>query len=108
VRPPVRLREGKGLAAHAHAMLDISDGLAVDAAHIAARSGCRLVIELERVPLAEGADLEDLGFGEDYELLAAVERPGRFSVIGRCEEGGGVVLTLDGEPYELGGWQHFR
>ena len=108
VRPPVRLREGKGLAGHAHAMLDVSDGLAMDAAHIAARSRCRVVIELERVPLAEGAELEDLGFGEDYELLAAVERPGRFSVIGQCEEGAGVLLTLDGEPYELGGWQHFR
>src|SRR5206468_12915916 len=52
-RPPLRLAEGKALAAEAHALLDLSDGLAVDAAHIAARSGCRLVIELERVPLAE-------------------------------------------------------
>ncbi len=107
VRPPLRLREGKGLAAHAHALLDVSDGIAVDAAHIAARSGCRVVLELERVPLAEGAELEDLAFGEDYELLAAVERPGRFSVIGRCEEGEGVITTLDGEPYELRGWEHF-
>ena len=108
VRPPLRLREGKGLAAHAHALLDVSDGLAADAAHIASRSGCRVVIELERVPLAEGAELDDLGFGEDYELLAAVERPGRFSVIGRCEEGAGLEVTLNGAPYELGGWQHFR
>src|SRR5262249_31481582 len=87
VRPPPRLREGKGLAAHAHALLDVSDGIAVDAGHIAARSECLVVLELERVPLAEGAELADLAFGEDYELLAAVERPGRFSVIGRCEEG---------------------
>jgi thiamine-monophosphate kinase len=107
VRPPLRLREGKGLAAHAHALLDVSDGITVDAAHIAARSGCRVVLELERVPLAETAELDDLAFGEDYELLAAVERPGRFSVIGRCEEGEGVVTMLDGEPYELRGWEHF-
>jgi thiamine-monophosphate kinase len=107
-RPPLRLAEGQELAAQAHALLDLSDGLAVDAAHIAARSGCRLVIELQRVPLAEGAELADLGFGEDYELLAAVVEPGRFAVVGRCEEGDGVVLTLDGEPYELGGWEHFR
>src|SRR6185503_17563584 len=108
VRPPLRLVEGKELAAHAHAMLDISDGLAVDAGHLARRSSCRVVIDLERVPLAAGADLDDLGFGEDYELLAAVEDPGEFEVIGRCEEGEGLVLTLNGEPYELGGWQHFR
>ncbi len=107
VRPPLRLAEGKELAQHAHAMLDISDGLAVDAGHIARRSGCRVAIDLERVPLASGAELDDLGFGEDYELLAAVEDPGRFAVVGRCEEGEGVALTLNGERYELGGWQHF-
>ena len=108
VRPPLRLGEGKELARHAHALLDLSDGLAVDAAHVAARSGCRLAIELERVPIAVGAELDDVGFGEDYELLAAVAGPTRFTEIGRCEEGEGVALTLDGEPYELGGWEHFR
>ena len=108
VRPPLRLAEGRELAEHAHALLDVSDGLAVDAAHIAARSGCRVAIELERVPLAAGAELGDVGFGEDYELLAAVAQPTRFAEIGRCEEGEGVALTLAGEPYELGGWEHFR
>jgi thiamine-monophosphate kinase len=108
VRPPLRLAEGKELAAAAHALLDVSDGLAVDAGHIASRSGCRVVIELERVPIAAGAELEDLGFGEDYELLAAVGTRVRHTTIGRCEEGEGVALTLNGEPYELGGWQHFR
>jgi thiamine-monophosphate kinase len=108
VRPPLRLREGQELARTAHALLDLSDGLAIDGGHIARRSGCRLVVELERVPLASGAELDDLGFGEDYELLAAVDDPGRFPVIGRCEEGEGLAVTLDGTPYDLGGWQHFR
>jgi thiamine-monophosphate kinase len=107
-RPPLRLAEGRRLAAVATALLDISDGLAADAARIAERSGCRLAIELERVPLAAGATLDDLGFGEDYELLGATPDPLGFAVIGRCEEGSGVGLTLRGEPVALQGWEHFR
>ncbi len=107
-RPPIRVEEGKRLARVASAMLDVSDGLAADAAHIARRSGCRVVIELERVPLAPGALVEDAGFGEDYELLAATPDPLDFTVIGRCEEGSGVVLTLHGDAVDLGGWEHFR
>jgi thiamine monophosphate kinase len=89
-------------------MLDISDGIARDAASLATRSGCRAVIELDGVPLAEGAEPADLGFGEDYELLAAVENPDGFPVIGRCEDGEGVLLLRAGEPAELGSWEHFR
>ena len=108
VRPPLRLEEGRRLAAVASALLDVSDGLASDAGHIAERSGCRIAIELERVPLAPGATVEDLGFGEDYELLATTADPLGFTVIGRVEEGEGVVLTLAGRPAELSGWDHFR
>jgi len=107
-RPPIRVEEGKRLARVASAMLDVSDGLAADASHIARRSCCRVVIELERVPLAPGALVEDAGFGEDYELLAATPDPLDFTVIGRCEEGSGVVLTMHGDAVELGGWEHFR
>jgi thiamine-monophosphate kinase len=106
-RPPLRLEEGRRLAHTAHAMLDISDGLGRDAGHIAARSGCRLVIDLERVPLAEGATVGDLGFGEDYELLAAVPDAQSFAEIGRCAEGEGVELLLAGEPTHLPGYDHF-
>jgi hypothetical protein len=59
------------------------------------------VLDLERVPLADGATVDDLSFGEDYELLAATPEPLGFPVIGRCEEGSGV------EPTGLGGWEHF-
>ncbi len=108
VRPPLRLEEGRRLAAAAHAMLDVSDGIARDAGHLATRSGCRAVIDLDRVPLAPGAEIEDLAFGEDYELLAAVAEDGGFPVIGRCEDGTGVSLIRDGRPVELGSWDHFR
>ena len=108
VRPPLRVAEGRRLAAVATAMLDVSDGLAPDAGHIAARSGCQLAIELERVPLADDATVDDLSFGEDYELLAATPDPLGFAVIGRCEAGEGVALTLNGEPVTLSGWDHFR
>jgi thiamine-monophosphate kinase len=106
-RPPLRLEEGRRLGAVAHALTDISDGLAADAQHVAARSGCRLELELERVPLAPGATIDDLGFGEDYELLAATPEALDFPVVGRCVEGEGVAIRLRGEPVALAGWEHF-
>ena len=106
-RPPLRLAEGKELARDAHALLDISDGIAVDAGHLARRSNVHCLIDLDRVPLADGATVDDLGFGEDFELLAAVPEPD-FHVVGRCEEGEGVGLLREGRPYALTAWDHFK
>jgi thiamine-monophosphate kinase len=108
-RPPIRTEEGVRLGTVATAMLDVSDGIAVDAGHLARRSGCRVVIDLDAVP-REG-ELDDLGFGEDFELLAVV--PSNtvslgFPVIGRCEDGEGAVLLHEGKPYDLPGYEHFR
>jgi thiamine-monophosphate kinase len=109
-RPPLRLAEGRRLAAVAHAMVDLSDGIGGDAARIAERSRCRIVLDPDSIPRAPRSDeVGDFPFwtmGEDYELLAAVApedaRPLGFPVVGRCEEGEGV------EPEELAGWDSFR
>ena len=109
-RPPIRLEEGRRLGPVAHALIDLSDGVLSDAARIAERSGCKLVIDVEKLPVAAGAErVADLPFwtmGEDYELLAALaprdaEASG-LPIVGRCEEGSGV------EPDLPAGWDALR
>jgi thiamine-monophosphate kinase len=71
VHPIPRIREGVWLAAHgAKSAIDISDGLATDAGHLAEASDVAISIDTEFVPRFGRASLEDaLGGGEDYELL---------------------------------------
>jgi thiamine-monophosphate kinase len=124
-RPEPRIAWGRWLAAHgARAMLDVSDGLAGDAGHLAAASGVALRIELERVPCHSAVRAEALQAGEpaavfaakggeDYELLVVlpsafpgvVEFP--LTRVGEVLPGAGLRLELAGRPLVPAGYEHF-
>ena len=122
-RPVPQLEAGRVMAPHAHAMMDISDGLLLDAQRMAEACGCALSIELERLPLSSafgaerGSDLDARLFaaagGDDYALLAALPdeldaatlslpQGTRISRIGQITAGEAALsLSWNGEPVEL-------
>jgi thiamine-monophosphate kinase len=116
-RPQARLAEGAvARDAGATAMMDVSDGLALDAHRLATASGVGFA--LDSVPVAPGATEEEaLGGGEDFELLIAVEDPeglaSAFAAaglrpplpIGRCTADP-AERTLCGRPLAPLGYQH--
>ena len=118
-RPVARLGEGEvARLSGAHAMIDVSDGLALDLHRLADSSG--VGFRLDDVPVAPGATLEEaLGGGEDYELLitaagtaaetmsdafaaSGLRRPVPIGWIDREP----MVRTLGEQDLERLGWQH--
>jgi thiamine-monophosphate kinase len=116
--PTPRLAAGRALAAAgARAMIDLSDGLGGDAAHLAAASGAGVRIEAGSLPLANGLaevavaagrdplELAASG-GEDYELLASLPRERLAEAATRIGEAAETTLTQvgevsDGEGFEI-------
>ncbi|MET0956483.1 MAG: thiamine-phosphate kinase [Cryobacterium sp.] len=94
--------------AGATAMLDVSDGLAIDAGRMARAS--QVGIDFESAALGEKINLA-LGGGEDHGLLATfppdVALPAGFRRLGSVTAKAGVVL-VDGVPYSQGGWDPYR
>jgi thiamine-monophosphate kinase len=124
--PRPRLEAGQRLAPMASAMMDVSDGLLIDAARMAAASGCGVSIALDAVPMSDDllalagdgrdARLGAAGAGDDYELLFAAPPSFEHAIvalaetiglpltrIGAFEAGRGLLLTDQGEPVALPG-----
>ncbi|WP_104166771.1 thiamine-phosphate kinase [Cryobacterium sp. N22] len=105
--PPIRLGT-VAAAAGATAMLDVSDGLAIDAGRLARASG--VGVDFDSAELGDQRELA-LGGGEDHGLLATfppdVTLPAGFRRLGTVTGESGIVL-VDGEPHTQGGWDPYR
>lgn len=107
LRPMPRLTEGQALAPLATAMMDISDGLLLDALRLAEASGMAVTLDLDAVPLAiPGLDpMAASTAGDDYELLFTLAPdaapPVPATHIGSVSAGNGLHLLKAGQPLPL-------
>ena len=109
-RPRPRLAEGRALAGQVHAMMDVSDGLLIDAWRMAAASGLEVTIALDAVPLSvayrafSGDMMAAVTAGDDYQLLCALPAgvtTSHATRIGAFAMGSGLVLTRGGAQVPL-------
>jgi thiamine-monophosphate kinase len=106
LRPDPPIAAGRAAAlAGATAMMDVSDGLVMDARRIATASGVAIDFDLSTV-----GDIDALTGGEDHAMLACfpvnAKLPAEFRVVGRVAPGEGVLV--DGVPFDSrGGWDPF-
>ena len=114
-RPQPRLAEGRALAPLVHAMMDVSDGLLIDAARMAGASGIAVAIDLAAVPLSDAcrafrgdgraARMAAATAGDDYQLLFAAAPdfapPVAATRIGDFAAGAGLTLADAGEAIPL-------
>jgi thiamine-monophosphate kinase len=103
-RPTPRLAEGQVLAPIVHAMMDVSDGLLIDAQRMATASNLALSINLDAIPHA-GEMMDAITAGDDYELLFAAAPDTPIPVpatrIGTFGEGTGLTLHNSTGPVVL-------
>lgn len=114
-RPQALLAEGQALAPHVTAMMDLSDGMLLDAARMARASGVMLAIESASIPIAtpEERRSEALRWGEDYQLLftlpAGASPPVPAFRIGQAGPASAAPIMLNGLPLSEAdglGYQH--
>ena len=122
-RPVARLSDGKALAPVVTAMMDVSDGLLLDAERITTASKTGLQIDLACVPLSPlyvsyrsnslESRMQAASWGDDYQLLFTaphdVALPVPATAIGRVTLSGGLTLKNGAQPVNLPptlGYQH--